>query len=148
MNKFRCRNFIDRFWLMVDRSGPCWIYTGQKDKDGYGRVKTKDKSRIHAQRLTYMLFHGDPGDLFVLHSCDNPPCVNPAHLRAGTNADNMKEMSNKKRGKSGKYKLTREQAEEIRTLYSPTCGYKTLAKKYGVSYPNIKLIINRKIFNY
>lgn len=153
MNKFRCRNFIDRFWMMVDKSSGCWIFTGQKDKDGYGRVKTAGNhlkhSRIHAHRLAYMLFHGDPGDLFVCHTCDNPPCVNPEHLFAGTNIDNMQDMSKKGRGKPGIQKLTDEQVREIREAYAAGgTGYKKLAKQYGVSYPNIKLIIQRRTFKH
>ena len=63
-----------------------------KDKDGYGRVK-HNKRLWSAHRLVYTLCYGEiPDGLMVLHSCNNPSCVNPEHLRVGTHKENMADM--------------------------------------------------------
>lgn len=90
----------DVFWSRVDMSvGPdaCWPYTGKRDSDGYGQVRYAGR-RPHASRVAYIFTHGAiPGELQVLHRCDNPPCCNPAHLFLGTNADNMTDKARKGR---------------------------------------------------
>lgn len=84
----------DRFWAKVDRSGDCWLWMGKRIvKYGYFNHR-------RAHRVAWELTHGDiPKGLYVLHSCDNPPCVNPAHLRLGTQFDNMADMHDRGRGR-------------------------------------------------
>lgn len=89
---------IHRFWERVDMSGDCWLWTGTLGRKGYGRVPNYPMSPWAAHRVAYMLAVGPiPGDLLVLHRCDNPPCVRPDHLFLGTNADNMRDMRAKGR---------------------------------------------------
>lgn len=93
----------DRFWLHVDKSGDCWLWTGATDHNGYGKVdyRTPLRRTLGAHRISWMLRYGDiPNGLKVLHKCDNPKCVNPDHLFLGTHQDNMDDMVAKGRQKS------------------------------------------------
>lgn len=83
---------MDQFWSKVEKRGAdCWLWTRYRDEHGYGRTWF-DGGHITAHRLAYILTHGEiPDGAHILHSCDNPPCVNPAHLRAGTRSDNMRD---------------------------------------------------------
>jgi hypothetical protein len=69
----------------------CWEFTGQLTPTGYGEIYVDGKNqRVH--RLMYVIEHGAiPDGFYILHSCDNPPCFNPDHIRAGTQKENMKD---------------------------------------------------------
>ncbi len=85
----------ERFWKYVETSGgpeACWIWVGAKDPNGYGRVSFNQQGRP-AHRVAWYLTHGSFPKKFALHSCDNPPCVNPAHLRDGDQFDNMSQSA-------------------------------------------------------
>jgi hypothetical protein len=91
------RNTPADFWLRVDSSSAdgCWEWTGRR-VDEYGQFDIFGSS-WKAHRFAWMLTNGDPGDLCVCHSCDNPPCCNPAHLFLGTKQDNAMDMVDKGR---------------------------------------------------
>lgn len=83
--------------LTVEKTDTCWLWTAYRDRQGYGRV-TVDGRCMPASRLAHQLFKGPTSpDLFVLHSCDNPPCVNPDHLSLGTPLDNQREVIERNR---------------------------------------------------
>ena len=98
---------IDRFWSYVDRRGPneCWEWTGEKHNHGYGiysewggggtvEARTGGSHRTvkcYAHRLSVRIDGRSIEGKVVRHDCDNPPCVNPAHLRTGTQADNIRD---------------------------------------------------------
>ena len=88
---------IRNFWAKVSKSSTCWVWTGSRSWKQYGRVRMGSHS-YQAHRVSWEMVNGPiEKDLWVLHRCDNPPCVNPAHLFLGTNEDNIKDKLNKKR---------------------------------------------------
>lgn len=88
-----------RFWSKVDITGECWIWMGAKQSQGYGNVVYGGK-HYRANRLAYVLAYGSlPDGAVVMHTCDNPPCVRPEHLRAGSAAENTADMVAKGRGR-------------------------------------------------
>jgi len=96
---------MKRFWDKVDVRGldDCWPWLAAKNKEGYGRFSLGSKADNSrevecAHRMAWRLDKGSiPDGMCVLHACDNPPCVNPAHLFLGTKTDNMRDMMNKNR---------------------------------------------------
>lgn len=99
----------NRFWQRVNKSGSipahcpelgsCWEWTGAKVKGGYGSFRI-GKSARYSHRIAWELSNGHISNgLRVLHKCDNPVCCNPMHLFLGTQADNVKDMLTKGRGR-------------------------------------------------
>jgi hypothetical protein len=95
--KMRTRPAHVRFWEHVEKlpDDGCWVWTGSRLQSGYG---TFDKGRAH--RFSYALANGPiPDGLHICHRCDNPPCVRPDHLFAGTRVDNMQDAIAKGRAR-------------------------------------------------
>lgn len=130
---------------MIPISG-CWLWTGKLSGAGYGELRIDDGGRdapvVLAHRFSYEQFVGPLGDLQACHECDVPCCVNPAHLFAGTPADNCHDKMNKGRGNRGFIgrpyrKLSPEQHESIRLSDESS---KVLANRFGVHYTHINWI--------
>lgn len=77
--------------------GGCWEFQGSRTEGGYGKVRDSGRSRP-AHRVVFTELNGPlPSDIYVCHTCDNPPCCNPAHLFAGTATDNNRDRQAKGR---------------------------------------------------
>lgn len=113
------------FWAQVDKTNGCWLWTGSVNNWGYGRVKTTFTRERGAHRISWELHNGAiPKGLLVLHNCDTPRCVNPAHLRLGTDADNAADKAARLRSNHGvkgnHAKLTEDQVRYVRATYRKT----------------------------
>lgn len=131
------------FWDRVRKSADgCWHWLGSLDTRGYGHLKWDGKT-ARAHRVAFTLSNGaiprgqGHHGTVIMHTCDNRVCCNPAHLRIGNHAENMRDMKDKGRRKNinvgasnGRAKLTLEQVAAIRT---DTRGKRTIAKDYNIS---------------
>ncbi len=142
----------ERFWPKVDKRAPddCWFWRGGIDAQGYGKFfDPSRKSRAKAHRISYEINVGPiPEGMDILHSCDNRACVNPAHLRPGTDRDNVADRVKRNRNgnhageANGNVKLSDEQVAEIRARYSGAWGEQSaLAREFGVGQPQIWRIV-------
>lgn len=126
--------------------GDCRVWLGSTSK-GYGSINigsrfdgSRRTARVH--RVAYEVFNGPIADgLFVCHRCDNPPCINPDHLFAGTRQDNVNDRETKGRNKPrfplygedhDRSRLTREIVREIRCAPKEISN-EELSKRYGVA---------------
>lgn len=102
------RSVLDRFRKHLKTlEGPrheCWLWAWNRTVLGYGTMM--DNYRVvYAHRLSWIANNGEiPAGLTVMHSCDNPPCVNPHHLSLGTQADNVRDAASKGRLDGGRGK--------------------------------------------
>lgn len=116
----------------------CWIWTGAKERWGYGRFYINGRSD-GAHRASWMLHRGPiPDGLLVCHTCDTPACVNPEHLFCGTHADNNSDRSLKLRshapyGKGGRSRKLTEDQVQIARADNRSCA--ELGRLFGV-HPN------------
>lgn len=142
---------IEKLLTKTERQGECLIWVGDHSAKGYGYIRLNGK-RLRAHRVMFEIHHGHiPAGTVILHSCDNPACINIAHLKAGSQLDNVHDMLNKGRAnkaageRCASSKLTDAQVAEIRQSYKPRSyghGSHALAKKYGVSKPTIRAILS------
>lgn len=134
----------------ADRTGGCWVWRGDAFKNGYGRLSVHDHPH-YAHRVAYETHVGPiPAGQFVCHRCDNPRCVNPAHLFLGTPKDNNADMHAKGRARKsrggaghGNEKLTIEQVREIRRRHALGASHRELSLAFGVSMGAIGGVVYR-----
>jgi hypothetical protein len=147
---------IERFMNKVDRSGgedACWIWTARKTPQGYGRFLV-DGINLLAHRVSFEIHSGTSArGLCVLHRCDNPSCVNPAHLRLGTNYDNVQDKVSKGRHltsggmKNPNRKLSEADVIEIRALVSRGIRRRDIASKFNIAPSYVNDISSRKVWS-
>lgn len=137
----------ERFWRNVEKTDGCWFWKGTKARNAYGIIQTggKGAKSVTVHRLSYMMHHGEiPDDHVIMHSCDNPSCVNPDHLSAGTYQENALDAIQKGRharmapvgSKNGKAVLDDDKVRYIRA--SVGVSHVKLAKELGVSVSCVK----------
>ena len=147
----------ERFWSFVDKSGECWVWTAGT-KNGYGVFHPKGGVWLLAHRYSYELANGTiPGGLFVLHECDNPPCVRHDHLFLGTHADNIHDSMRKGRARSysavgeehHNHKVTEDDVRQLRALYDAGgVGCTTLGRMFGIHEDTARQIAKRKTWKH
>jgi hypothetical protein len=140
-----------RLWDQVDiqGDGDCWMWDGKTTRDGYGQIRVGPKM-VGAHRLAYLLEVGNiPEGAWVLHHCDTPLCVSPAHLFIGTNADNVADRQQKGRSSGGgawNAKLTIPQVRKaIRRLLNGESKY-TIARDLGVARETINSLWKKRLW--
>ncbi len=140
-----------RFWRHTDRRGPddCWPWKRPTNISiGYGRINLgPGKGEELAHRFSWILHNGPiPKGLCVLHKCDNPACVNPAHLFIGTRMDNVQDMTQKGRGAIGARhhaaRLSDEDIMNIRKLAAQGISRKQISEQYGISPSHLCCIVH------
>jgi hypothetical protein len=133
----------ERFWSKVDVRGlgECWPWTGARNTKGYGTFWVGEHKWSTASRFAWERTNGlIPAGMQVCHRCDNPPCVNEAHLFLGSAADNTADMVAKGRGTA---RLSMGDVREIRRMY-PHVRQVALAELYGVAQATISNIVREK----
>lgn len=132
--------------------GGCWEWNGTLFSHGYGAFRYNNKHTL-AHRTGWLFEKGVAPNGFLLHSCDNKRCVNPAHLKEGTQYENIHDMIGKGRRvvnyseNNGLSKLTYKQAEEIRNRYKEEkVSQPVLANEYNVNQSVISRVITGKTY--
>src|SRR5688572_10549788 len=158
-----------RFWKKVKKNKKCWTWRACKSITGYGEFCFKNKM-IAAHRFSWIMFYKKTiaKGKFILHRCDNPPCVRPSHLFLGTAKDNA--LDTAKKGRNGMHthpeKICRGEkhgmailsSKDVRYIRSQRLGpkhskkqkmtLKELAKRFGVSYNTICQIAHKRIWKH
>lgn len=140
---------LESFWRYVHKTedGSCWEWLGHIEKRGYG-VMSYNNKRDKAHRISWRIANNQeiPKGMVIMHLCDNPICVNPNHLKLGTQDDNMKDCKNKGRitkstGENhGRSKLTETDVLEIRRLIAKGKTNKEIANLHKTTTQNIQAI--------
>ena len=129
----------ERFFAKVDKTDGCWNWTAcTYGRMGYGKFSVARSTSVSAHCWSYEYHHGDiPKGMVVMHTCDNPKCVNPDHLVLGTRQDNQRDMKEKGRAASGERHhnsvLTEREVLAIREMlkrFPPSPSGSSLA--YGI----------------
>lgn len=136
----RLKNNYEKY-VIKNKEG-CWGWSGSLAKK-YPSILYKRKS-MSIHRVSWLLHKGeDPGELFVLHHCDNPPCSAPTHLFLGTARDNVIDMHKKGRAvvlrgeKANGSKLTESKVREIKRDIENGLKLTEIAKKFNISLSSI-----------
>lgn len=143
------------FWSFSEKVEDCLIWTGHATVQGYGHIKILGKMKL-AHRHAWELANGTtiPAKALVLHSCDRPACVNPAHLRLGNHADNTADAIKRGRYVALRGKLngntirTESEIRAIRRSREDGETYRSIAKRYGTTPENIFAITSRRTWRH
>jgi hypothetical protein len=147
------RSLAEQAWEKVDVRGPdeCWPWTGARFVQGYGKLVRTGRT-LRASRVIFELAKGPiPKGLNVLHTCDNPPCCNPAHLYAGTKRDNARDRADRGRGRENRQSgekntnaalCERDVVSIERLARGGRMSQMTIAQAFGVSQQTVSRIAN------
>lgn len=140
------KKLVERFNAKIIKTDGCWLWKGANRK-GYGIIKIGRKGFLSTRVMVFLTSGVDPGDKIVLHSCDNPPCCRPDHLRIGTHLDNARDAKSRGRNNWGERnhfaKLSSADVLAIRREVT-TKSREELCQQYSVSPRNLRRIIYGK----
>ncbi len=133
---------------------PCWVWNKRRNAFGYGvfSYSINGKSfQILCHRYSWFIKNGEIfNNLFVLHRCDNPPCVNPEHLFLGTRLENSRDAKEKNRivcgEKSWQSKITKNDVVNIFKLRKNKVHVFKISEKYGINASTVHKILSRKLW--
>ena len=125
----------------------CWEWRGESNHHGHGRVWAASRKMLASHVALILAGHPRPSRLLALHSCDNPPFVNPAHLRWGTQAENVKDRHS--RGRDARMigaanPSAKLNAEKVLSIRADQRGLRAISEDFGVSPQCVWSIKKRK----
>lgn len=150
------KNRLMRHCIVPEEESACWGWRASKKQSGYGRIRI-DSVEYIASRLSFAVHKEDPGDLDVMHTCDNPECCNPEHLTLGSHQENIRDAVTKGRWK-GKgrgcsrnagarnpmAKLSERDRDVAIEMILSLVPHKEIAEKVGASLSAIRCISMRE----
>ena len=147
---------IDRFEAKFKRgaANECWPWIAYRNKAGYGRFRLNGEQRFAHRVAAWRagIINNESENIVVRHKCDNPRCVNPAHLEAGTQADNVKDRVARGRSQRGeshaKAKLTEKKVRQIKEMLRAKIQHKYIAAIYGVTVQAVSGIKTERIWRH
>lgn len=141
----------NRFNRMFERGGDeeCWEWTRSRTPQGYGKFQVSSYRSMLASRFALVLSSGSDldSDLQACHTCDNPPCVNPAHLYWGTARDNLQDQID--RGRKPAHtssRLTEQTVVQLRERYAAGESASDLGREFGVKQSTVFGVVNGKVW--
>jgi len=145
-------NVRERLYEKVNESGECWVFEGASNAAGYGYIGCNGKNE-YVHRVSFELENGPiPDGKIIMHTCDNPSCVRPSHLKLGTQKENRLDAVRKGRTAKGvrvnTAKLTPDDVLEIRKRSAQGESFRALGREYGVTHTAISHLVKRKTWKH
>lgn len=140
---------LERHTIPEPNSG-CLLWCGPVVRFGHGILKLNKRERVYAHRASWALKNGPiPPGISILHKCDVPCCVEPNHLFAGTQADNMADMAMKGRSTQGeRHPNSRINEKDAREIAVALGSYREIGIRFGITKSNVSLIKKRKAWKH
>lgn len=142
----------ERFMAKVRRTDSCWIWSAAKYWSGYGAFRYFNRI-IPAHRASYQIHTGKiPDGFVVMHRCDNKSCVNPAHLKIGTQMENIRDKMTKGRQlrgeKHGRALLEEKDVRQIHSLRRKNMTMEKIGSIFGIGSSHVSQILSRRMWGH
>lgn len=127
----------------------CIMWTGAKDKDGYGKFQLNaggSQRHVRAHRFAFFLAHGQWPSRLALHACDTPACVNANHIANGTQSENLEQCASRGRRKS--IQLTPDMVRVVRARHQAGESVTVIAAEIGISRNTLFAVVHRRTWRH